>query len=60
MILSQGRNIIVAYSIYMPLLKEHPEELGEDEWQQVKKAMKEYEEGNFVTEEEIMAKYGIK
>lgn len=60
MILPQERNIIVAYPIYMPLLKEHPEELAEDEWQQVKKAIKEYEEGNFVTEEEIMAKYGIK
>lgn len=43
----------------MPLLKDCPDELTNEEWLDVKKALEECAGGNVLTEEEIKAKYGI-
>lgn len=48
----------------MPVLQEPPDDPADDEltpaeWHSVRKAMKEYQEGNYLSEEEGMAKYGI-
>jgi replicative DNA helicase len=44
---------------YMPLLKGRLEELTDEEWERIQKAMKEMEEGIFVTDEDVRSHIGL-
>lgn len=54
------------YHTPMSVLQERPDDPGDDEqltpaeWRRVRKARKEYQEGKYLSEEEVMVKYGIK
>lgn len=43
----------------MPLLEDKKEELTDDEWARVKKALEEYDQGIFVTAEELQRHIGL-